>query len=413
MTPLAPPSLLMVCLKPFMMGWRGDTARTLAIARGLGARGWRVELLAGPVLPEGTGGVDADAAFPGPVHRIGLPRHPAPGRWPKAARVLWNRVRYLPHHRRWEQTAAAEALRRRRHEPPPTVVCAYTFHNDLQAVGCAMRLAEAYGAPWVWELRDPYPSVGGQPPDPASRAIFRRVLRGTGRLITTTETLARHLEATHPELAGRCAAVHHCFEEGPAQPPPASPSDTLELLHAGTLYAESHRSAVPLVRALGMLLDRRPEARGRVRLTLLGAGTGGDEASGTADALGIADHLRVLPAAPPEEARRLMAEASVLVLIKHVSRAYDMQIPGKLFQYLGAGRPILALAPEGEAAEIARRSGLARSAPPDDPDAILARLTEYWDHRNALATVCAPNWPYIRQFSQDAMLDRLEVVLRP
>jgi len=403
----------MVFMKPFTMGWRGDTTRTLAIARGFVERGWRVELLAGSALPEGTGGVDVDSAFPGAVHRVGLARQPAPTRWPKALQVLWNRALYVPLHRRWAEVAAAEVRRRRDGQAPPTVVCAYTVHGDLQAVGCALNLAEAYGIPWAWELRDPYPSVTGQRPDPASRAIFQRVLRGRGRIITTTNALARRLEATYPELTGRCAAVHHCFTGEPTTVPSSAPIGALELLHAGTLYAESGRSAVPLIQALGHLLHRRPEARGRVRLTLVGAGRGGAEAAAAAHALGIADHLRVLPDVPPAEAQRLMAEASILVLIKHASRAYDMQIPGKLFTYLSMGKPILALAHEGETTDIARRSGLARIAPPDDPSAILARLTDYWDHRATLGTLCTPEWSYIRQFSQAAMLERLESILRP
>ena len=409
----APRTLLMVFMKPFTMGWRGDTTRTLAIARGLVERGWRVELLAGPLLPEGTGGADVDAAFPGPIHRIDLARQPARTSWPKAIQVLWNRALYLPLHRRWSDIAAAEIGRRRGGAPPPTVVCAYTVHNDLQAVGCALNLAEAYRIPWAWELRDPYPSVSGQGPDRASCAIFRRALAGSGTIITTTEALARQLEATHPELRGRCATVHHCFEGQPAAAVRGAPSAGLELLHAGTLYARRGRSAIPFVRALGLLLDRRPEARDRLRLTLLGPGNGAAEASAAARRLGIADHLRVLPDVPPDQAQRLMAEASVLVLIKHASSAYDMQIPGKLFTYLSMGKPILALAHEGETADIAQRSGLAHLAAPDAPNAILAHLVEYWDHRDDLGALCTPDWTYIRQFSQSAMLDRLESILRP
>lgn len=403
----------MVFMWPFMMGWRGDTARTLTIAQGLVSRGWEVELLAGPILPEGAAAADIDPHFPGPVHRVDLPLGPAPARWPKAAQTLWNCVNYLPVHRRWAQIAAREYQRRTQGESPPSVVCAYTIHDDLQAVGCALHLSKAFGIPWAWELRDPYPSVTGKRPDPASRAIFGRVLKGSGRLITTTEALARHLEATHPNLSGRCATVHHCFTNLPQRRPAANAGEVLEFLHAGTLYSNRCRSAAPLVRALGFLLDQRPEARGRVRLTLLGPGKGAEEPLAMATSLGIADHLRVLPTMPPGEAQQLMGQASVLVVIKHASPAYDMQIPGKLFQYLGAGRPILVLAHESEAAEIARRSGLGRIAPPDDPSAIATALQEYWDDRHSLEARYAPDRDYIQRFSCDAMLDRLESILRP
>ena len=53
-------------------------------------------------------------------------------------------------------------------------------------------------------------------------------------------------------------------------------------------------------------------------------------------------------------------------------------VPGKLYEYLEAGRPILALLePEDEAADLARRGGAAVSAP-GDRDALSREIERRW-----------------------------------
>jgi glycosyltransferase involved in cell wall biosynthesis len=47
---------------------------------------------------------------------------------------------------------------------------------------------------------------------------------------------------------------------------------------------------------------------------------------------------------------------------------------GKLYEYIGAGRPVLALAEGNEAERIVRETGIGITVPPDDADAIAAAL---------------------------------------
>ena len=47
---------------------------------------------------------------------------------------------------------------------------------------------------------------------------------------------------------------------------------------------------------------------------------------------------------------------------------------GKLFEYLGSGRPIIALAENNEAARIVEQTGTGVCVPPRDVDAIVSQL---------------------------------------
>ena len=67
----------------------------------------------------------------------------------------------------------------------------------------------------------------------------------------------------------------------------------------------------------------------------------------------------------------------------------------KIFEYLAAGRPILASVPEnGAAAELLRQTGAGVVAPPDDVDAIadaLSGLVERWRDGSLHAVELAPD----------------------
>jgi hypothetical protein len=53
-------------------------------------------------------------------------------------------------------------------------------------------------------------------------------------------------------------------------------------------------------------------------------------------------------------------------------------VPGKLYEYLDAGRPLVALLPErDEAAELARRAG-ATVLPPAAPEPLAAAIESAW-----------------------------------
>ena len=90
--------------------------------------------------------------------------------------------------------------------------------------------------------------------------------------------------------------------------------------------------------------------------------------------LGLQDCVALRDYVPHREAIAAMRGADVLVLIKHVEPRFQGLIPGKLYEYMGAGRPILALVPASEAADLVRDGGWGEVAPPDDAEAIAAAL---------------------------------------
>jgi glycosyltransferase involved in cell wall biosynthesis len=91
-----------------------------------------------------------------------------------------------------------------------------------------------------------------------------------------------------------------------------------------------------------------------------------------AESLRLGDRLQLVDYAPHGEALRLQRDSeALLLLVPEAGGRGRGVLSGKVFEYLAAGRPILAVVPpDGAAAELVRETGAGVVAEPDDVDAI-------------------------------------------
>lgn len=269
--------------------------------------------------------------------------------------------------------AASTVLR----QDPPAALLSSSPPDTNHLV--ALRLKERSRRPWLADFRDPWVGLHlHSPPTPWHRrrqeALERRVLAGADVVVGTTPWLHDLLQARSP--AG--ARVHlirngydpQDFARAPAYAPPAT--GPLRLVHTGMLTLT--RSAAGLLQALQLVHRRQPELRAEITLDLVGARESDNDT--LVAALGLHDCVHLRGYVSHADAIAAMLEADVLVLVKHTSERYRGLVPGKFYEYLGAGRPVLALVPESEAALLVRELRCGMLAPPDDAEAIAAALLE-------------------------------------
>ena len=113
------------------------------------------------------------------------------------------------------------------------------------------------------------------------------------------------------------------------------------IMHCGQFYGR--RSPTVWFEALRRLKERQPDLARRVRLALLGPPTcDGKPLRDLAASAGVADMVDVLGSRSHGEALSLMAGADALALAGADGDGAELQVPNKLFEYLGVRRPILA-----------------------------------------------------------------------
>lgn len=269
---------------------------------------------------------------------------------------------------------ALRAARRALRERPADVVVTSSPNESTHLVGAALRRGSRHA--WIADLRDGWTFERFLPEFPTkaqqrlNSMLERRALAGADAVMAATRPIAG-------DLRGRLGIdVTHVpnawdpdLEPDLGPPAAAAPGGRVELVHTGKMSGGWGRDPSALFSALRRLLSEEPELAGRVRLTL--AGRLDAEESRLIEEAGLDRVLSHVGQLDRAEAVRLQRRAGVLVL---VTSGHSGEATGKLFEYLAAGRPILALAAGNEAARIVAETGTGVAVDPADGDALLAAV---------------------------------------
>ncbi|HEX5132398.1 MAG TPA: glycosyltransferase [Candidatus Krumholzibacteria bacterium] len=266
--------------------------------------------------------------------------------------------------------------------------------------------------PWVADFRDPWMNLHLMDvPSPLHAAFHRRLERMVCRqaeLVATTAWSERLLRCAWQ--AARVTRISNGYdgEEMAAvasvQPPAGGP---MRIVHAGMLTLR--RSAVPFLEALRALQDRRPDARGNIDVEFAGARE--DENDRAAARLGLTDCVRFVDTVAHTDMLRRERAAHILLLIKHADPRYNGLVPGKLYEYIGLRRPVLALVPPGEALELVRSLRRGETVDPADAAAISRVLEHLYDLHRAGGLDAAFDLSEQPQLERSRLAARLGAVL--
>ena len=236
---------------------------------------------------------------------------------------------------------------------------------------------------WVAEFRDGWLFEPPRAPFPTGpqrafeRWLERRVATQADAVVGVTGPIAQDFRA---RLGVPADLIRNGWDpdSGDSGDPGPTPSLLDErrftFLHTGTMSGDWGRSPRPLLAALGRLIDADPSLRDRVQALFVGVATGEDlrllddpRWRAVTRYGGIVERPTVLG---------MQRAAGALVLLTSPNTG---EATGKLFEYLGSGRPIIALAGDNEAARIVAETGTGVSVPPHDVDAIATQLRRALD----------------------------------
>jgi glycosyltransferase involved in cell wall biosynthesis len=246
-------------------------------------------------------------------------------------------------------------------------------------IGLALR--RLTGLPWIADLRDPMID-DAYPTDPwmrkAAAWVERQTVRHCTRAVCTTAGAVRSYRRRYPDVPPeRFELIENGYDEEEfthAVPAPRPAGGPFVLLHSGIVYP-SERDPRPLFAALGRL--RRDGALDGASFRLvLRAPVHEALLADLAREHGIADIVEIAPALPYREALAEMLAADGLLVLQAAN--CNEQVPAKLYEYLRAGRPVLALTdPAGDTAALMRLAAIDTVAALDDADAIAHALPRF------------------------------------
>lgn len=244
-----------------------------------------------------------------------------------------------------------------------------------------LALSRLSGVPWVADFRDPWSGLfytetlpATPPAEWIDGVLERLVLRSADRVLGVTPMWTRQLaEDAGTPGTDRFRVLRNGFDPADFQGavPPVR-QDRFILGYAGSMAAV--RNPTALWDALERLERDGRCPKLQVRLT----GSIDPAIQQHVERRGLGDRVVIEGYVSHGEAVRRMRESAALLLM--ISRQADLRgvVPGKLYEYLAAGRPVLGLGPQGESARLLSETGAGRIFDFDDEGGVAVWLEEQY-----------------------------------
>ncbi|MFN3640816.1 MAG: glycosyltransferase, partial [Flavobacterium sp.] len=226
---------------------------------------------------------------------------------------------------------------------PVDVVVTTGPPHSLHLIG--LSLQEKLQLPWLADFRDPWTTIGyhkelklTENSKQKHKLLEKKVLQSVDRVIVTSPTTAQ-------EFSSLTSQPIHVITNGYDDSSVGKLAlDThFTIAHIGSLLSE--RNPRVLWKALRELRKEYPEFKSKMRLKLVGKVS--QEILYTLKEFHLTDALDLLGYLPHQKAVEEQKKSQVLLLIEMDKDETRCILPGKLFEYMVSGRPIMAFGPEG------------------------------------------------------------------
>jgi glycosyltransferase involved in cell wall biosynthesis len=267
------------------------------------------------------------------------------------------------------------------------------------------------GIPWVADIRDAWNFEPLRPPFP-TKAQARLDRRQERRWLGAADVITVVSRPAGDDLRDRLALdsmlapnawdpdLEDGLDTGGADGEAAAgllDPDRTSLVYTGR-FGSYGRDPAGLVEGLRSLAREAPTAAERLELAIAGPVTDDERRLLESDVSPA--RVVLLGSVPRERAVALQRAADALLLLASERRSQLANL--KLFEYLAAGRPVVALAAGTEAGRIVRETGAGEVVPSNDPAAIRGALQRLVD-----GELDAPDPDALRPYTYPAAAQRM------
>ena len=245
-------------------------------------------------------------------------------------------------------------------------------------------IARRVKRPWVFELRDPWTGflsapVRHGPSKALDRHLERSCVRDAARVVVAWKGIERDLVGKYPDIdTGHFRLIENGFDPDDLADAQPIRFDRFTVVYTGSMYGV--RNPDTYLKAVARLLETGRARADEIRTVFVGRF--GDEVRAMFHRPELKGTVEEVGHRPHAESVRYTLGASALLLVVDDVAGSEGIVPGKVFEYLGARRPLLAIAPEGDVADLVRRTNAGVVVDRHDIDTMADTLAGWLDeHR--------------------------------
>ena len=282
----------------------------------------------------------------------------------------------------WWFSAVPAGLRMIKQYRPQAI---WSTYPTSSAHMIAMTLQRISGLPWIADFRDPmiYESFPTEPMTRRSRSwLEQKTLQNCASAVFVTPSAQALYQGRYPSLPdSRFTLISNGYDEesfsslsAAAIPTSLDASRPLTLVHSGLLEPQD-RDPEPFFTGLAQLLEQGRIQRGKLKVILRASGSESlyheqIKARGLSDVIALEPHCSY-----PQALEEMLSADGLLVF---QGSDCNRQIPGKIYEYIRARKPILSLVDmRGDTAQLLTALGIDTCAKIDDAEDIARALDHF------------------------------------
>jgi Glycosyltransferase Family 4 len=322
---------------------------------------------------------------------------------------LLSRIFLFPDHQKPWISAVMNHVKSLPRENRPQLV--YATANPWSALVAGQRVADQLGIPFVADFRDPWTrNPKPQASDTLAKKALRleqKIVRRADCVIANTEELRLAFVEDYPEFASKFVTITNGFndillKQDDMDSITVEKQAATELCHFGSVY--ELRKPLHLLQSVDQLIREGALAPSDLKIRFIGNWlVESTECNRLVDELENKGFVSREPPLSHEAYLQEMRRADMLLILQ---QDFPLQIPGKIYEYISTGRPIVVVGGHGATANLIDQHRLG-VAFPDRVNELKTHLVELVKGEKSLN---AAKVSQIQNFSYSSLTEKLAVV---
>ncbi|MBN2173367.1 MAG: glycosyltransferase family 4 protein [Bacteroidales bacterium] len=244
----------------------------------------------------------------------------------------------------------------------------------------ALQVARASDIPWIADFRDPWTQIDfyhdlrlSSSADKKHRRLEKEVLASAHRVIVISPSMGREMK----KIVNRnYDVITNGYDDSDYEAGKVILDKKFSIAHIGSMVRT--RNPETLWKVLSELIEENREFEQEIAIKLIGQVDYSINESIQNNRL--ENYVTKIDYLSHTEAIAIQQQVQVLLLLVNQTPNARMVLTGKIFEYMGSGRPILCIGPtDGDAAKIIAEAGVGKTVAPNDAAGLKKSILEYFD----------------------------------